>query len=143
MVIFIILVQLFSTFFISRHINELLKLCGVPKSIIFANLKEESGNFDFHTRGYCCVVCCHFLSDNWREKRSMPLTGLRCCVRVLKILAAHQLKIAVLLRYSVILVHFFKFKCFSLLNNQFLPHSAKKFHFRISSHFNCFIFIDE
>ena len=96
MVIFIILVQLFSTFFISRHINELLKLCGVPKSIIFANLKEESGNFDFHTRGYCCVVCCHFLSDNRREKRSMPLTGLRCCVRVLKILAVPWLKTAAL-----------------------------------------------
>ena len=65
-----------------------------PKYIFFWSDKIYRYNFAvFVPDGYCCVGCCHFLKfDNLREHRSVYLTSQ--VLHVLKIIAAHGLKIA-------------------------------------------------
>ena len=56
--------QWFSTFFISWHINWILKFCGTPKICFFANLTKNRHNFDSFTPiafVILAVVICFFL----------------------------------------------------------------------------------
>ena len=69
--------QRFSTFFISRHINELLKFCSTPQNIFFGNLtKKKKGITVIHSHQMAIVTAvATFLADKLRKKKSVPLTN--------------------------------------------------------------------
>ena len=54
--------------------------------------KIEKEDKTFTSDSYCCVSCCHFLSDNLKEKRSVPLFR-QSGIAYLKNSLAHWLKI--------------------------------------------------
>ena len=66
----------FSIFHLMAHRNELLKFCGTPSNIFFADLSKRNryNLIHSHQRAIVTLAVVIFLFDYLREKRSMPLT---------------------------------------------------------------------
>ena len=61
---------IFNLFHLVTHINELLKFCGAPENIFFANRTKNRYNFSSCILdGYYCVGCCHFFCLTISGKR--------------------------------------------------------------------------
>ena len=86
---------IFNLLHLMAHINELLKSCGTPQNIFFADLTKQIGIILIHSHRTAIVVLAVviFVFDDLREKRHCPWLNIQV-LHVLKILAAHWLKIA-------------------------------------------------